>query len=301
MKKQSLVRKLLAFMLAFVLSAGLAMPVMAANNEGNVLTVEVDGVEVEFADQGPLMVAGGTVMVPVRGVFEHMGFTPSWDGATGVATLTSDDTTVIIPAGGTTITVNGETITPAVPPLMLNGRIMLPLRAVAEALGATPQWDGETQTARILTDVAEEPEELEEDVEEPADEEVEDDYEYPVVEEDEEPADEDDANNDADTLPYYGLVGTWIIEGTPSYMWSTTFYADGTGKWVNNNGDNYFVWSVEDDVLTRVWEDDIIWSYTYLDGYYGHYTNVSSIQFSVIDGILTFYHEGQFGRSFIPY
>ena len=146
MKKQSLARKVVALLLAFILSAGLAMPVMAANSEENVLTVEVDGTEVVFADQGPVMVAGGTVMVPVRGVFEHMGFTPSWDNAAQVATLTSDDTIIVIPAGGTTITVNGETFTPLVPPLMLNGRIMLPLRAITEALGATPQWDGDTQT-----------------------------------------------------------------------------------------------------------------------------------------------------------
>jgi len=191
MKKLSLSRKLLAFLLVFILAAGLAMPVAASTTPN--LTVEVDGVEVEFQDQGPIMVAGGTVMVPVRGVFEHMGFTPSWDGEAQVATLTSYDTTVTIPVGGTTITINGETVTPQVPQLMLNDRIMLPLRAIATALGASPEWCGDTQTAHIWT--AEEPEDEPVDEpqdEEPADEEEEYENGYPVNGEEEEPADDDD-------------------------------------------------------------------------------------------------------------
>jgi len=115
------------------------------------LTVEVDGVEVSFADQGPINV-GGTVFVPVRGVFEHMGFTAAWSGSARTATLTGGGgVVVVIPADGTTFTVNGEVITPPAPQHMLNGRVMLPLRAVAEALGATPAWCPDTLTASITT------------------------------------------------------------------------------------------------------------------------------------------------------
>jgi len=155
-----------------------------------VLTVEVDGVEVEFIDQGPIM-ADNRVLVPVRGAFDAMGFDePGWNRSTREATLTRGDVEIIIPADGTTFTVNGETVTPDVPQRMLNNRLMLPLSAIADAVGATHEWDGTTQTAHIFTVVEEEPVE-----EEPAEDE---EYDYDEVEEYDEDADEEDYDYDED-------------------------------------------------------------------------------------------------------
>ena len=53
--------------------------------------------------------------------------------------------------GKTDYTVNGETKTMDVAPIIANSRTMLPVRYVAEALGATIAWDGATSTATITT------------------------------------------------------------------------------------------------------------------------------------------------------
>ena len=117
------------------------------------INVTVDGVPVIFPDQQPVVIDGHT-LVPVYGVFTQMGFTADWDGRTRTATLTSPDYTVIIAAGEATFTVNGETITPDMPQRIIGGRLMLPLRAVAEAVGGTVTWVTSTRTAAITSGVA---------------------------------------------------------------------------------------------------------------------------------------------------
>ena len=51
--------------------------------------------------------------------------------------------------GKTDYTVNGKTKTMDVAPIIRNDRTMLPVRYVAEALGAEIAWDGTTSTATI--------------------------------------------------------------------------------------------------------------------------------------------------------
>lgn len=45
--------------------------------------------------------------------------------------------------GGVTVTVNGKALTTDVSPQIINGRTMLPMRAVFEALGANVTWAAE--------------------------------------------------------------------------------------------------------------------------------------------------------------
>ncbi len=53
--------------------------------------------------------------------------------------------------GKTDYTLNGETKTMDVAPIIRNSRTMLPVRYVAEALGASIDWDGATSTATLTT------------------------------------------------------------------------------------------------------------------------------------------------------
>lgn len=47
------------------------------------------------------------------------------------------------------VVVNGQPISSDVPAINFNGRTMVPVRFVSEALGAAVQWDGETWTAAV--------------------------------------------------------------------------------------------------------------------------------------------------------
>ncbi len=99
------------------------------------------------ADKG--IILEGRTLVPVRGVFEYMGYTAEWDADTKTATLKSDKNTVVIKNGDSDFTVNGNTVTPDVPAQIIEGRFMLPLRAVGEAVDAEVSWDAESRTAEI--------------------------------------------------------------------------------------------------------------------------------------------------------
>ena len=89
-------------------------------------------------------------MLPVRFVAESLGATVGWDGATSTVTVTSDTTEIKIVIGATTATVNGKTVALDSPAFIESSRTYLPVRFVAENLGATVEWVAATNTA-ILT------------------------------------------------------------------------------------------------------------------------------------------------------
>ncbi|MEW6625087.1 MAG: copper amine oxidase N-terminal domain-containing protein [Bacillota bacterium] len=58
--------------------------------------------------------------------------------------------TSVMAANPIDITLNGEHLQFDVPPVLENGRVLVPLRTVFEALGATVEWDGTTSTVTAI-------------------------------------------------------------------------------------------------------------------------------------------------------
>ena len=52
-------------------------------------------------------------------------------------------------ASAVTIVVNGRPVTTDVPPQIIDGRVMVPIRFVSEALGATVSWDASQRTVVV--------------------------------------------------------------------------------------------------------------------------------------------------------
>jgi len=88
-------------------------------------------------------------MLPVRFVAEALGAVVGWDGATGTVTVTTDTAKLEIRIGATTAKVNGAEVTLDSPAFIEKSRTYLPVRFVAENLGATVGWDGTTSTATL--------------------------------------------------------------------------------------------------------------------------------------------------------
>jgi len=145
-----LIKKLLAVVLVLTMMFTL-MPAVALASD--TITVTIDGQRVTFADQQPVIINNRT-LVPVGGVFEALGFTPSWSGSAQTATLTRAEYTVVITIGSATFTTNGAEHTLDVPAQIINNRTMLPLRAVLESIGISPDnigWDGNARAITIVT------------------------------------------------------------------------------------------------------------------------------------------------------
>jgi len=123
------------------------LPLGVLANETEEIPVTIDGERVVFSNQQPVLL-DSRVLVPVRGVFEHLGFLPIWDDESQTATLQRDDYVVVITIGSDVFTTNGEEFMLDVYARLINGSTMLPLRAVLESVGYTLTWDD--ATARVF-------------------------------------------------------------------------------------------------------------------------------------------------------
>jgi len=109
--------------------------------------IEVDGKLVPFDGPWPA-VAAGRLVVPVRPVFEALGADVLWHD-TGVAVIVKGDRFVQIWPGVPRWTVDGRSPRLDIPVRMAEGRLMVGLRPVAEALGATVVWS--PRRVRVLS------------------------------------------------------------------------------------------------------------------------------------------------------
>ncbi|MBR5012185.1 MAG: copper amine oxidase N-terminal domain-containing protein, partial [Clostridia bacterium] len=108
----------------------------------------VNGVE-KALDASPIIRESRT-MLPVRFVAEAFGATVAWDGATSTAIIKNDEVEIKITIGAKEAVVNGKIIALDVPAFIENSRTYMPVRFIAENLGATVTWDGATSTATLL-------------------------------------------------------------------------------------------------------------------------------------------------------
>ncbi|MBR5539339.1 MAG: metallophosphoesterase [Clostridia bacterium] len=111
------------------------------------LTAFVNG-ETKTLDAAPI-IRNSRTMLPVRFVAENLGATVGWDDVTKTVTVKSADTTIEIVIGASTAKVNGAEIALDSPAFIENSRTYLPVRVVAENLGATVGWDDATKTATL--------------------------------------------------------------------------------------------------------------------------------------------------------
>ena len=140
-------KKIISFALILVLVFALAPITTAAQ----AISVEIDGSRVVFTGQNPIMV-GGRVLVPVRAVFEQLGFNVTWESHfPGAVTLTNDDYIVHITMGSADFSVNGRSYSLDAPAQIIGGSAMAPIRTVAERVGLYSAWDRSTQTILIAT------------------------------------------------------------------------------------------------------------------------------------------------------
>ena len=133
---------------AAILSALFALTLGTAVYANDGIGVTIDGQAVLFGAQGPAIVDDRT-LVPVRGVFEHLGFEVDWDAGTRQATLTSHAYTVVLTIDSANFTTNGASHALDVPAQIIGGSTMVPLRAVLESVGYYLSWDAGTRTVLI--------------------------------------------------------------------------------------------------------------------------------------------------------
>lgn len=99
-------------------------------------------------EAAPVLV-DNTTLVPLRMIFESLGANVEWEQSTQTVMATKDSTRISLTIGSSSATKNGDTIELEVPPQLMAGKTMVPLRFVSEALGAEVSWDGDSRTIHI--------------------------------------------------------------------------------------------------------------------------------------------------------
>ncbi|MEL7623626.1 MAG: copper amine oxidase N-terminal domain-containing protein [Clostridiales bacterium] len=97
----------------------------------------------------PATLINGSTMIPLRGVVEEFGAELNYDEASKTVTILRGEGEVKLTIGQASAMVNGEKITLSAAPIIQEGRTLLPLRGVLQALGLTVDYDGATKEIRI--------------------------------------------------------------------------------------------------------------------------------------------------------
>ncbi|MBE7060883.1 MAG: copper amine oxidase N-terminal domain-containing protein [Ruminococcaceae bacterium] len=115
------------------------------------IKVVLNGQELSF-DQPPVIINDRT-MVPIRAIFEAMGYAVEWNQNTKTATATKGIDKIVVQIGNHIIsyTTNGVSGTYYcdVAPQIISDRTLVPVRAIAESAGCNVDWDGNTKTVYI--------------------------------------------------------------------------------------------------------------------------------------------------------
>jgi len=111
------------------------------------IVIYVNGKKLQ-SDQKPLLLAGRT-MLPLRAIFEALQASVHWNGVSKTVTARRGNDMVSLTVGEERMQVNGSIRLLDVSARLMNGRTLIPLRAVSEALNAAVEWYGQYETILI--------------------------------------------------------------------------------------------------------------------------------------------------------
>ncbi len=144
-------RKWLVCFISTILSLSALTPAIYASG----IQVSVDGREVQFPDEHPYIDQRSSLtMVPLAFVSDKLGATTKWDQARQQITISLHHDIIILIIGQNHALVNGKRVDFEGAAVLKNGRTMVPLRFISEALHAIVDWQPTRNQASIMTSVA---------------------------------------------------------------------------------------------------------------------------------------------------
>lgn len=117
------------------------------SNALNEISVILNEQELVF-DQPPIM-ENDRVMVPLRAIFEALGYTVEWYGDTQIAVAHKGNNTITVQINNPEISYNRGTYLCDVSPKIVSGRTLVPVRAISECAGCNVDWNGQIKTVFI--------------------------------------------------------------------------------------------------------------------------------------------------------
>ena len=114
------------------------------------ITVMLNGKKIGFDVQPQII--GDRTMVPLRAIFEALGAIVEWDEDTQTVTSVKGNRKVILSVGVDRIIINGSSKALDTVPCIVDGRTLVPVRAISEAFDMRVDWDGSSMTVKISSE-----------------------------------------------------------------------------------------------------------------------------------------------------
>ncbi|MNO23405.1 Protease inhibitor precursor [compost metagenome] len=141
-----ILKRIWSFLLVISLVSAIATSAEAASSNKDI-TVIIDGVKQNYSAR-PVNVKG-SVLVPMRAIFETLQAKVYWNQAKQQITAARGTSIITLTVNSTDASIDGKLTKLNAPPQTVNGNTMIPLRFVADALRADVKWDTASQTVTI--------------------------------------------------------------------------------------------------------------------------------------------------------
>lgn len=103
----------------------------------------------EFEIDSPPILINGRVLVPLRTIAEIFGADILWKPETKKVNISLRNISILLTVGKQEAVLNGKTILLDSPPVINNGRVMVPLRIISEAFQSEIEWNQEEKNVII--------------------------------------------------------------------------------------------------------------------------------------------------------
>lgn len=148
--KKSFFLKGISFLMIFVVLMTLFPAFSYAEAVGNQgIQVCLNGVKIDLDDVSPF-IENGYTMVSLKHFCEALGAAVKWDNRTQTVSVKVGDVNIKLTIGKKEAVVNGNNKTLPVAPQIISGRTVVPLRFIAEALGAEVDWVAPSNEIMVL-------------------------------------------------------------------------------------------------------------------------------------------------------
>lgn len=134
-------------LLTALLATALLWRSPSARAEESPVSVTLDGTLLPTDGQ----IIHGRTLVPFRSIFEALGAGVDWDSETRKVTAARGRDSLALTIGSQVVEWRRSIIKVDVAPVIVDGRTLVPLRFIAQALGLHVRWDGATRTVHLET------------------------------------------------------------------------------------------------------------------------------------------------------
>lgn len=135
---------------ALILTAGIIAGAVCA--EAGEPDIYVDGAKLSL-DTAPIH-KNDRILVPFRAIAESLGANVEWDGSLKSVTCTKDGTVLVLTVNSDIMLKNSNAVRLDTTPVISDGRVMIPVRAVSEGFGAKVSWYAKEGIINIRTDLS---------------------------------------------------------------------------------------------------------------------------------------------------